>query len=285
MASSIDDLTLAYRVLAAPPPADIDSIASEFPNPLLTLTAPPHKTIGIMQPWVARSEPAVKAIFDRMITHLRDTKGYTILDIDIPYLPEGQQAHALTILGELASGIPASGVSSLSPHTKLLISVSGTKSTGTDYIAAQKLRNLLMCHLAHLFTTHKDLLILTPTVPIPGSEIKGGEKDLAYGISDAGSSTRSMEYVYLANFTGCPAINFPAGYVEGTGMPVGLMAMGEWGSEEALLAFVKDTTTTTTELAGGRLKTPHDENGESASWVDVIGEAENKINGSNASKL
>ncbi|GAM35437.1 hypothetical protein TCE0_017r03768 [Talaromyces pinophilus] len=288
MASSIDDLALAYRLMAAPPPIEADSIASGFPNPLTEIRSDTNpKTIGIFRPWIDRSEPPVRKIFDQTIQHLQAVKGYEIIDIEIPYLPEGQQAHALTILAELAAGIPSSDVNSLLPHTKVLITVSGSKSTGTDYVAAQKLRSLLMSHLSHLFTTHPGLLILTPTVPIPGCEIKGGDKDLSHGVMDALTSTRSMEYVWLANFTGCPAISFPAGYVDSTGVPVGVMAMGEWGCEESLLAFVKDTTDTGALGVEGRLRTPVVEQrgrGDVA-WVDVIREAEGKMSGSNNSKL
>lgn len=299
MAASIDDLSLAYRILATPPPSDLDSIASGFPHPLAEVassTTPKKKTIGIVRPWIDRSEPAVRAIFDQMVTHLQEKKGYNVTEIEIPYLPEGQAAHALTILGELTAGIPSSYIGSLLPHTKLMVSVSGSKSTGADYIAAQKLRNLLMCHLAHLFTTAKHaedgggggLLILTPTVPTAGAEIKGGERDLTYGVSDAMASTRSMEYIWLANFSGCPALSFPGGYVDDTRMPVGLMAMGEWGSEEALLAFARDTTDVGTLGPGGRVRVPANNSGggNDEQFVDVIGQAEKKIKGSsNASKL
>lgn len=288
MASSIDDLTVAYRLMAAPPSIEADSIASGFPNPLAEIRSEPgSKTMGIFRPWIDRSEPSVRKIFDQTIHHLQTVKGYTTIDIEIPYLPEGQQAHALTILAELAAGIPSSDVTSLLPHTKVLVSVSGSKSTGTDYIAAQKLRSLLMSHLSHLFTTHPGLLILTPTVPIPGCEIKGGDKDLSHGVMDALTSTRSMEYVWLANFTGCPAISFPAGYVDGSGIPVGVMAMGEWGCEESLLRFVRDTTDTGSLGVEGRLRTPlvEQRGREDVAWVDVIGEAEGKMRASNKSKL
>ena len=295
MASSIDDLALAYRLMAAPPSVEADSIASGFPNPLSEMKRPDienTKTIGIVRQWIDRSEPSVRKIFDQTIHHLQTVKGYKVIDIGIPYLPEGQQAHALTILAELAAGIPSSDVNSLLPHTNVLITVSGSKSTGTDYIAAQKLRSLLMSHLSHLFTTHPGLLIMTPTAPIPGCEIKGGDKDLSHGIMDAGTSTRSMEYVWLANFTGCPAISFPAGYDDdddnGSGIPIGMMAMSEWGGEESLLAFVKDTTDTGALGSGGRLKTPVEQQKkgkDDVAWVDVIGEAEGKMNKSNSSKL
>ncbi|KAH8698841.1 putative N-acylethanolamine amidohydrolase [Talaromyces proteolyticus] len=275
MAASIDDLALAYRLMAAPPPASLDALASGFPSPLTTLFAPSAgKTIGIVRPWLDRAEPAVRAIFDKTLASLQSQ--YTTIDIDIPYLPEGQHAHALTILGELASGVHPSDVRKLLPHTKLLIAVSGNKSTTTDYIAAQRLRSLLMSHLAHLFTTYPDLVILTPTTPLPGWKIAGGEADLAYGVSDARTSTRNMEYVWLANFTGCPAISVPAGYVAETKMPVGVMAMGEWGSEEMLLGFARAV-----EAGSVEVRAPLEEEG----WVDVIKEAEGKLNGSSASKL
>ena len=51
-----------------------------------------------------------------------------------------------------------------------------------------------------------------------------------------------MTYVWLANFSGCPSLTIPVGRVapmgEGEGMvPVGLMAMGEWGGEEGLMEW------------------------------------------------
>lgn len=48
-----------------------------------------------------------------------------------------------------------------------------------------------------------------------------------------------MEYVWLANFTGCPAISCPAGFSPDRA-PIGVMAMGEWGAEEDLIAFARD---------------------------------------------
>lgn len=62
-----------------------------------------------------------------------------------------------------------------------------------------------------------------------------------------------MQYAYLANFTGNPALTLPAGYLAplsspsssadagGEGrVPVGLMAMTDWGGEETLLEFGYD---------------------------------------------
>ena len=67
------------------------------------------------------------------------------------------------------------------------------------------------------------MLILTPTTPCAGWKI-GKPSDLTsgYGVSDGDQSLRSMEYVYLANFTGNPALSCPMGYTE-ENVPVGLM--------------------------------------------------------------
>ncbi|CRG89316.1 Fatty acid amide hydrolase [Talaromyces islandicus] len=279
MASSIDDLALAYRLMATPPPATVDPVAAEFASPLLSLSSPSEekpKKLGIFRAWIDRAEPAVRAVFDKTLAYLQTEQGYTVIDIEIPHLIEGQHAHALTILSELSAGVSPSDTSKLLPHTKMLISA--THATSTDYIIAQKLRSLLMSHLAYLFTTHRDLIILTPTTTLPGWKIEGGPKDLAYGVADAKKSTRNMEYVWLANLTGCPAISCPAGYVDETKMPVGIMGMGEWGSEERLLVFAKDHQ----GVVSAELSTP---SGKGAVWADVIGEAERKLKGSSASKL
>lgn len=157
---------------------------------------------------------------------------------------------------------------------------------GQDFLAAQRLRNCLMTHLAHLFQKHPGLMIVTPTTPIPGWKIAGGEADLKRGVSDGNSTVRNMEYVWLANFSGCPAISCPAGYdvVDGgRRVPVGVMAMGEWGSEEELIEFARDgegvlggVAAAATDGGEGEgeensgLTVPR---GEGAAWEDVIAKA------------
>lgn len=283
MAASIDDLALAYRIMAAPPPASEDTLASSFPAPLpnpSSTASPKNKTIGIVRDWIDRAEPPVRAIFDKTLAYYRQ-RNYTIIDISIPYLPEGQRAHVLTIMAEIASGLNPEQIRSLTAPNRVLVSMGMWQIHSQEYLAAQRLRSLLMSHLAHLFRAHPGLLIFSPTTPIPGWKISGGNADLAHGLSDGKSSVRNMEYVWLANFTGCPAISCPAGYVRD--VPVGIMAMGEWGAEEDLIAFARDGEGVLDvddddaqdkgqgESEGAKgLKIP---SGEKASWEDVIAEA------------
>jgi Asp-tRNA(Asn)/Glu-tRNA(Gln) amidotransferase A subunit family amidase len=182
-------------------------------------------------------------------------------------LPEGQVAHAITILSEISDFVQGD-VKGLTNANKVLISV-GLKTPASDFILAQRMRNLLMRHLAALFKEYPGLVIVTPTTPCAGWHISGGKGDLKYGISDANMSMRSMEYVWLANFTGTPSLSLPVGYVDpvaeaGTGkIPIGLMGTGEWGSDDDLIEWGRDGEKWLNEgYTGGRQRP--------SNWDDVV---------------
>jgi len=264
MAVDMSSLEVAFRVMAKPDPAHHSSVL--FP-PSRPLTTPRPKLLGLFKPWFDRSDQPVRDLCNAALTHLTKTHGYQILPITLPLLPEGQTAHAVTILNEILNGHP--DISGFTPANKVLLAVAA-KAPTTDFLKAQQLRNLLMQHLAHLFTSHPGLVIVVPTTPTVGWPIKKGAADLRYGVSDGDMSMRSMEYVWLANFTGCPAITVPVGYAEpakgyGEGsVPVGLMGMGEWGSEDALIEFGYDGEAYLHEAYEGGRRRP-------GNWVDLFG--------------
>lgn len=220
----------------------------------------------------------------------------------IPFLPECQKAHALTILSEIRSGVSPSQISKLTFANQILLNVAGSWATGQDFLFSQRLRDLMMRHLAYLWQEeYPGMIIVTPTTPGAGWRIaeKSDAKRGGWGVSDGDSSLRSMEYVYLANFTGCPAITAPMGYVRTNGgskvdqgrageavrdgreqeeveddgadpaadyIPVGIMGMGEWGSEEHLIQWARDGE----EMLGldhDVVRRPRRPDG----WVDVLG--------------
>ena len=109
-----------------------------------------------------------------------------------------------------------------------------------------------MQHLSYLWEQHPGMIIVTPTTPCAGWRIGQPEVDLKGGVSDGDMTQSTMEYAWMANFLGLPALSVPAGFVgpegkenageevdehHGGGIPVGLMGMGEWGSEESLLEW------------------------------------------------
>lgn len=76
-----------------------------------------------------------------------------------------------------------------------------------------------------------------------------------------------MEYCWLANFVGCPALSVPVGYVDpsvgGGKVPIGLMGMGEWCSEDELIEFGFECEKyLDEEVEGGRVR--------AANFVDVL---------------
>ncbi|KAJ9616563.1 hypothetical protein H2200_000282 [Cladophialophora chaetospira] len=263
MASSIDDLALGYRIMAQPDPAATRS--SGFPSPLVktSFASTGKKYLGIDRTWVNRSDKVVLDMFNAAVEGYVK-QGYEVIEIKIPYLTEGQKAHALTILSESRSQLTREKITKLSWHNQLLLNVAGGHATAQDFMYSQKLRNLLMCHLAWIWEQYPGILILTPTTPCAGWKV-GKPSDLTsgYGVSDGDQSLRSMEYVYLANFTGSPAISLPMGYTDDN-VPVGLMAMGDWCSEEQLIAFGKEGEAF---LDGGNgIRRPKD----AKNWVDVL---------------
>lgn len=130
-----------------------------------------------------------------------------------------------------------------------------------------------MQHLSWLWEQYPGMLIVTPTTSCAGWPIRS-EAELKYGVNDGNRTISTMEYVWLGNFCGCPSINVPAGFVVPEGragegevagvdevgkVPVGLMATGEWASEDALLEFGVDA-----EDAGSVIEC------RPPGWVDIL---------------
>ncbi|KAK4100716.1 amidase signature enzyme [Parathielavia hyrcaniae] len=285
MAATAADLTIAYRHMAQPNPDDPA-------QNLLAVSTPPDpsakKYLGICREWIATASPDVQAIFNQTLTHCTTHLNYETVDIKLPFLRQGQLAHAATCLTESASDARNRASPSSSPsrsssssaylgplnYPNRILVATGAQTPAVDYLHYGQVRHVVMAHLAHLFETHTGLLILTPTTPTPGWPVAPGDE--AYGCSDGNASIASIRFAWLANSSGCPAVSVPAGYVEprqGEGvLPVGVMAMAEWGAEEQLLGFAREREGFLNEVYPGGRRRP----GE---WADVIGMATGQVGG------
>ncbi|KAF7197624.1 Fatty acid amide hydrolase [Pseudocercospora fuligena] len=253
IAANMVDLEIGYQIMAQPDSLDPDSSLFTPPG---SNTTRKSRMLGIYRPWFDRADPLVKISCQKAIDWLVSTQNYTLIDITLPLLPEGQLAHAMTILSELSIGIPEASTHLLSPANKVLIPVA-RKTTAVDFLQAQRLRNLIMQHLSHLYSQHPGLIIVSPTTAEAGWKIEKG--DLSYGLTNANKQLKNMEYAWLANFCGCPAISVPVGYdkpTDGKGkVPIGFMGMGEWCSEDELIAFGYDCEKfLNEEVDGGRFR-------------------------------
>lgn len=251
IAANIESLTALYEVISEPHPSTHFSPTS-LGSGKFSLNPSRPKIIGIPVAWFADASSGVQDLCQDIIERLVKQRGYEVVSIEMPYVEEGQMAHALTILTDAATLLPETR--GLSPANRILLAL-GRTTPATDFMLAQKLRRVLMQHLAWLWKTYPGMVIVTPTSACAGWPIRSSS-ELVHGVSDGDTTLKTMKYVWLANFCGAPSITVPAGYVEPEGkadegevvsdldapgkVPVGLMATGEWASEHALLQFGLD---------------------------------------------
>ncbi|KAK8089336.1 Fatty acid amide hydrolase [Apiospora hydei] len=266
-AATVADLTLAYRLMAAPNPDD--PVQGAF-APSIPPSPTEKRTIGIYSDWFNEASPAVREVTNKAIDYFKEKLGYEVIEIHIPYIREGQLAHSAWALSELNDHHrhrhpdPHKALS-LVNHANAILMTMGSETSAVDMLKYGQLRELIMEHLAFLWQKYPDMLIVTPTAPDAGWKIHPG--DQAYGFSDGNTTIRQMMYIWLANSTGCPALSAPVGYIDpeqGEGqLPVGLMAMGEWGAEELLLSWAKDSETYLNDVWDtGRVRPKE--------WADVV---------------
>jgi Asp-tRNA(Asn)/Glu-tRNA(Gln) amidotransferase A subunit family amidase len=201
-----------------------------------------------------------------MLDKLSTAYNYKLVPIKIPFLVEGQLAHAMTMLTDASTLLPATHNIT---HPNRILCALGRTTPSTDYLLAQKLRRLIMQHLAYLFKQYPGLIIVTPTAACEGWRIKNHKEEEKYGISDGDTTLETMAYVWMANFCGIPSLACPAGFAAAGGIgeenvPVGIMGMAEWGSEEELLQWGLNVEA----LSGDDCVTRRPPN-----WVDVIEKA------------
>ncbi|KAM3527953.1 hypothetical protein MY4038_006116 [Beauveria bassiana] len=267
MAANVADLTIAYRVMSQPDPQT--SIQSKF-----AVSRPPAagstRYIGVDRAWWGASDPRVISACNRALDHFT-SQGYELVDITIPYIDEAQTAHGGVTIAEMTEtarrrgGGGSSWTSLIGPVNKLVLAL-GLETNAADLLKFNSMRTLIMRHMAWLFQKYPGLLVLTPTAPFLGWEKKPSHAK--HGVSDGDKTFLSMIYVFLANLAGLPALTAPVAYVDpdqGQGrVCVGMMATGEWGAEEALLAWAADAETYLHEVYPEGRRRPN-------TWVDVLG--------------
>ncbi|WP_344019764.1 amidase [Streptomyces luteireticuli] len=144
-------------------------------------------------------------------------------------------AASLTVLADELAAVcdRAVDASTLEPVV-LACYASGQQVTGTEFIAALSLRNVVSRSLARHFETYD--VILTPTMPdvaVPLGTYALGADDL----DSLGWVDRLFDrspYTAAFNVAGTPAMSVPLAYDPGTGLPVGLQFAAGYGREDIL---------------------------------------------------
>ncbi len=236
LAATALDCALAYATCAGPDP--LDSISAGGPPVIL---AGLHDGVaglrlGVYRAWFQDADPALVRACEGTLAFL-ERQGAHLVDLEIPELEPLRVGHAITIVTEIASALESvyarGRQDQLSAETRINIAVART-FTGRDYLLAQRVRTESIAHFRAALA--KVDVIVTPTTACPAPVIR--PQALAAGESDLVTLSALMRFIVAANFTGLPAISFPAGYTA-AGLPVGMQAIGRWWQEHLLLRLAQ----------------------------------------------
>jgi len=232
LAAGAIDLAIAYATIAGPDPKDPLSF-HQPPVSLERFQSPDLEgiTLGVYSPWFEHSASPVLEACNGMLETLKSL-GAKVREIEIPDLDTLRIAHLVTISSEMAACMERYYRShrrdfGLDVRTNLALARSFKAS---DYIQAQRIRTKILADFARVL--EKVDLIVTPSTgrtapPIPLNALPNGESDLS-------TTTELMRFAAAANFTGLPAITFPAGY-DKQGLPIGFQVIGKPWREDILL--------------------------------------------------
>jgi len=227
IAASVRDCARAYALIAGADPRDPHSLG--HPGVELDDAAPGSLAgvrLGVYWPWFRHAAPEVVERSEALVRALAE-RGASLVELEIPELDAMRVAHVVTILGEMAAAMARHDAAhrrdfSLDARANLAIARS---FTAAEYAAAQRVRTRAIAAFQRRFAEVD--AIMTPatgrTAPrINLAALPGGESDLS-------TTTEIMRFAFPPNFTGHPAICFPAGY-DANGLPVGVQAIGRpWG--------------------------------------------------------
>jgi Asp-tRNA(Asn)/Glu-tRNA(Gln) amidotransferase A subunit family amidase len=246
LAATATDCALAYAVIAGPdsndpnsqhqPPVTLDGFGDADLRGL---------RLGVYWPWFNHATPDIVSACEAMLKTLENA-GAQIREIEIPELEAGRIAHAVTILSEMANEMEkyrAGHGREHAPDVRINLAI-GRACTSRDYLQAQRIRTRTMAHFANALKQVDG--IVTPATAITAPPIRGDV--MPDGESDLSVVTEAMRFIIPGNFTGLPAISFPAGY-DSHGLPIGYQVMGKHWREHTLLRIARAAEATLTRKA------------------------------------
>ena len=231
IAATVEDVAIGYACMAGPDSKEANSLH----QPAVTLDGWNKADLkgiklGVYKPWFEHATPEIVKVCNALLEKLV-AAGAQVKEIIIPGLDTMRVAHAISILGEMASSM-----NNYPDHRKdfgaeVRVSLTlGREFNASDYIKAQRIRTRVMDMFRGIYREVD--AIITPATGIVAPEVS--IEDGIGGWSDLSSTTEVMRFMFPGNLAGLPAICFPAGY-DAIGLPIGMQAMGRWWEENLLL--------------------------------------------------
>lgn len=170
--------------MATPNPSSCPSANFPAPFPLSSANIPltTSKSVAIWKPWFDDCSSTVNTLTTLALDRLVKEQNYNLIHLPtFPYLNEARLAHAASIVSDMASFVEGR-IWDLNAANRVLLSI-GSRSMTNDYVAANKVRSVVMSHLASLWKEHPGMILVTPTTPHAGVEIKEAELSHGYVVS------------------------------------------------------------------------------------------------------
>ncbi len=232
LAATATDAALAFGVMAGPDPKHPTSMHQPPPTlegwDNLDLS---NLTLGVYWPWFRHASADVVSACEALLKEF-ENRGAQVHEIVIPELENGRVAHTITIAGEMAQAMGGTYAAHHREHgMDVRINLALAREfTARDYIQAQRARTQMMANFNRVLEQVD--VIVTPTTGLTAPAIP--KAALLHGDSDLTTLAKIMRFTTPANFTGLPAISFPAGYND-AGLPIGMQAIGRAWQEPTLL--------------------------------------------------
>lgn len=110
MAADMESLATLFQVIAEPHPASPFAFPSvpRVPSAAKMLELDPDrpKVLGICRAWFDDCAPEVRQLCQKMVDDMVSQQGYQVVNVEIPFLQEGQFAHAMTVLTDASTLLP-----------------------------------------------------------------------------------------------------------------------------------------------------------------------------------
>lgn len=230
LAHSARDAALAHAVMSGADAADVNSAGhpvAEIDD--FTPRSLAGTTLGVYWPWFRHAQPEVVAACERLLEQMC-VRGAKLVEVEIPELELMRAAHLVTITSEMVTGMlphVRARLADFGIETQLNIAIARA-SSAVEYIHAQRVRTRAIAHFERALQQCDAIMTPASGNTAPRIHPSGGAE------SNLNRAMETMRFAFASNFTGHPAISFPAGY-DAAGLPIGMQAIGRGWSERLLL--------------------------------------------------